>query len=97
MTWVGVGLAALALLGGGLLFGGTLVSAQEPTPEATEEAVPDATVEPDAPDEATPGDKTPSEDDGERSKEECDRDRESDASGEGTGIRFRSDARTAAF
>jgi hypothetical protein len=34
---VAAGVAGLSLLTGGLLFGSTLVSAQEPTPQATEE------------------------------------------------------------
>jgi hypothetical protein len=80
----------IALLGGGLFLGGTLVSAQEPTPEATEEAAPST---PDPTEEAapsTPQDEEPSEDT-ERSRAECDHDGDGqpDAEGDKTGVRFR--------
>ena len=69
----------VALLGGGLFLGGTLVSAQEPTPGPTEEAAP-----------STPQDEEPSEGT-ERSRAECDHDGDGqpDAEGDKTGVRFR--------
>jgi len=80
------GVAGISLLAGGLLFGGTLVSAQEPAPQATEEAAP-----------STPQDQTPSDDGTERMKPECDHDgagQSDGASGDTTGIRFRGGARS---
>lgn len=47
------GVAGISLLAGGLLFGSTLVSAQEPTPQATEPAAPTTP----APQDQTPSDK----------------------------------------
>ena len=75
------GVAGFSLLAGGLLFGGTLVSAQEPTPQPTEEAAP-----------TTPQDQTPSD---RGTKPECDHDGDGqpDAQGDTTGIRFRGGAR----
>jgi hypothetical protein len=82
MIGIGAALAALALLLGGLFVGGTLVSAQEPTPEVTQEAEP---ATPDATDQ------TPDEDDGTRSKEECGHQQDE---GSDTGISFRGGPRT---
>jgi hypothetical protein len=87
------GVAGLSLLAGGLLFGGTLVSAQEPTPTpgATEPAAPGTTP-------STPQDRAPSDDGTPRSKAECDKDGDGqpDAEGDSTGIRFRGGARSLA-
>ncbi len=79
------GVAGLSLLAGGLLFGSTLVSAQEPTPEATQEAAP-----------TTPQDRAPSDDGTPRTKPECDKDGDGqpDAQGDTTGIRAGAGART---
>jgi hypothetical protein len=82
--WFGAALAAVALLGGGLLFGG-LVSAQEPTPEVTEEVEP---ATPDATEEAAPEQDAVPEEDTERSKGECDHEADG-AEGDSTGVRFR--------
>ena len=83
---VATGVAGLSLLAGGLLFGSTLVSAQEPTPQATEEAAP-----------TTPQDQSPSDHD----KADCPNmhndqpDGQSDgASGDSSGARFRGGARS---
>jgi hypothetical protein len=77
------GIAVLSLLAGGLVFGGTLASAQEPTPPATEQAAP-----------STPQDQEPEDDEGTgRSHAECDKDGDGqpdgDADGDTTGLRFR--------
>ena len=90
--WFGAALAAVALLGGGLLFGG-LVSAQEPTPEVTEEVEP---ATPDATEETAPEQEAAPEEDTERTKPECDRngDGRPDAEGDSTGIRFRGETRS---
>lgn len=89
---IGTAVAGLTLLAGGVLFGGPLVSAQEPTPTASEEAAP--TTPQAAP--STPQDRTPSDDGAERTKPECDRDGDGqpDAEGDGTGIRSRGGPRT---
>ena len=79
---VAAGVAGLSLLTGGLLFGSTLVSAQEPTPQATEEPVPST----------TPQDRAP---DGEHDKGDCPNMQngqegdQSGAEGSSTGARFR--------
>jgi hypothetical protein len=82
------GVAGLSLLAGGLLFGGTLVSAQEPTPAPSEEAAP----------QTTPQDRAPSDDGTERTKPECDKDGDGQpdgaADGDTTGVRFRGGARS---
>jgi hypothetical protein len=83
---IGTTAAGLALLAGGLLFGGTLVSAQEPTPSATEQAAP-----------STPQDRAPGDDNAPRDKAECDKDGDGQpdgASGSGTGIRSHGGPRT---
>ncbi|HEU0073406.1 MAG TPA: hypothetical protein VFS30_05285 [Dehalococcoidia bacterium] len=92
MNWLGAALAALALIGGGLFFGGSLVSAQEPTPEVTQEAepaTPESTVEPDATEQAAPDEQ----EDSERSKEECDDQKDG---ADATGISFRGGPRSLA-
>jgi hypothetical protein len=82
------GVAGLSLLAGGVLFGGTLVSAQEPTPPATEEAAPTTPG-------TTPQERAPSDDTAPRNKAECDKDGDGqpDAEGDTTGIRFRGGTR----
>jgi len=82
---VAAGVAGVSLLAGGLLFGSTLVSAQEPTPQATEEAAP-----------TTPQDRAPSDDGTDRTKPECDKDGDGqpDAQGDTAGIRTRGGPRT---
>ena len=89
---IGTATAGLTLLAGGLLFGGTLVSAQEPTPSASEEAAP---TTPEA-SPSTPQDRTPSDGGTERAKPECDKDGDGqpDAEGDTTGIRSRGGPRT---
>jgi hypothetical protein len=78
---VATGVAGLSLLAGGLLFGSTLVSAQEPTPSRapSEEAAP----------QTTPQDRAPSDDATPRNKAECDKDGDGQPDGNTTGIRFR--------
>jgi hypothetical protein len=80
---VAAGVAGLSLLTGGLLFGSTLVSAQEPTPQATEEP-------------ATPQTTPQTPQDGEHDKGDCPNMRnggqdgdQSGAEGDTTGVRFR--------
>jgi hypothetical protein len=88
---VAAGVAGLSLLAGGLLFGGTLVSAQEPTPQATEEAAPSTP-------QTAPQDTAPSDDGARPNKAECDKDGDGQpdgaADGDTTGgVRFRGGTR----
>jgi hypothetical protein len=87
---VAAGVAGLSLLTGGLLFGSTLVSAQEPTPQATQEPAPQTTPQ-------TPQDRAP---DGDHDKGDCpnmqngQQGDQSGAQGDSSSTRFRGMHRT---
>jgi hypothetical protein len=73
------GVTVLSLLVGGFMFGGALVSAQEPTPQATQEAAPPTPEQ-----ESTPSSGTKQDRNG-----ECDMDHEGAPEGGATGTGFR--------